>query len=127
MACTASNERFCVIAAVSPQIMRCKLANYYPAGSSVEAATTQSRRPVIRQRGTVRADTARNKVERHLQLDTYSQFDRFIIASLENFSGKSGCHVFCFFRIFSIHFSLCFFQFFCQTCQNDAKIFKNPE
>ena len=27
----------------TPQIMQCKLARYYPAGSSVEAATTQSR------------------------------------------------------------------------------------
>jgi chitodextrinase len=43
---TAANERFCVIAAVTPQIMQCKLASYYPAGSSVEAATTQSRRHV---------------------------------------------------------------------------------
>ena len=47
---TAANERFCVIAAVSPQIMQYKLASYYPAGSSVEAATTQSRHHVIRQR-----------------------------------------------------------------------------
>jgi hypothetical protein len=39
----AVNERFCVIAAVTPQIMQCKLASYYPAASSVEAATTQSR------------------------------------------------------------------------------------
>ena len=39
----AYNERFCVIAAVTPLIMQCKLASYYPAGSSVEAATTQSR------------------------------------------------------------------------------------
>ena len=45
---TAYNERFCVIAAVSPQIMQCKLASYYPAGSSVEAATTQSRHHVGR-------------------------------------------------------------------------------
>ena len=44
--CTASNERFCVIAAVNPQIMQWELASYYPAGSSVEAATTQSRHPV---------------------------------------------------------------------------------
>jgi len=42
----AVNERFCVIAAVSPQIIQCKLASYYPAGSSVEAATTQSRHHV---------------------------------------------------------------------------------
>jgi len=46
------NERFCVIAAVSPQIMQCKLASYYPAGSSVEAATTQSRHHVKRKWGT---------------------------------------------------------------------------
>ena len=45
---TAPNERFCVIAAVTPQIMQCKLASYYPAASSVEAATTQSRHPVSR-------------------------------------------------------------------------------
>jgi len=42
------NERFCVIAAVSPQIMQWKLASYYPAESSVEAATTQSRHHVAR-------------------------------------------------------------------------------
>ena len=43
---TAANERFCVIAAVSPLIMQWKLANYYPAESSVEAATTPSRHHV---------------------------------------------------------------------------------
>jgi len=43
----ADNERFCVIAAVSPQIKQWKLASYYPAGSSVEAATTQSRHHVV--------------------------------------------------------------------------------
>jgi len=48
----AANERFCVIAAVSPQIMQCKLASYCPAGSSVEAATTQSRHHVVRHAGT---------------------------------------------------------------------------
>jgi hypothetical protein len=42
----ACNERFCVIAAVSPQIMQWELASYCPAGSSVEAATTQSRHHV---------------------------------------------------------------------------------
>jgi hypothetical protein len=36
-----------VIAAVTPQIMQYKLASYYPAGSSVEAATTQSRHHVV--------------------------------------------------------------------------------
>jgi len=44
--CTTHNERFCVIAAVSPQIMQWELASYCPAGSSVEAATTQSRHHV---------------------------------------------------------------------------------
>ena len=53
---TAPNERFCVIAAVSPQIMQCKLASYYPAESSVEAATTQSRHHVSSKRWTVRTD-----------------------------------------------------------------------
>jgi hypothetical protein len=50
--CTAANERFGVIAAVTPQIMQCKLASYYPAGSSVEAATTPSRHYVSRHLGT---------------------------------------------------------------------------
>ena len=41
----AANERFCVIAAVSPLIMQWELASYYPAASSVkpqprQAATT---------------------------------------------------------------------------------------
>jgi len=44
----APNERFCVIAAVTPPIMQWELASYYPAGSSVEAATTQSRHHVAR-------------------------------------------------------------------------------
>jgi len=48
-----------VIAAVSPQIMQCKLASYYPAGSSVEAATTQSRPHV--------ASNARTKLEARKQ------------------------------------------------------------
>jgi hypothetical protein len=48
---TADNERFCVIAAVSPQIIQCKLASYYPAASSVEAATTQSRHHVTGKSG----------------------------------------------------------------------------
>jgi hypothetical protein len=54
---TAANERFCVIAAVIPQIIQCKLASYYPAASSVEAATTQSRHHVRRQRGTAQRKT----------------------------------------------------------------------
>jgi hypothetical protein len=51
-----ANERFCVIAAVSPQTVQCKLASYYPAGSSVEAATTQSRHYVSRHFGTAQWD-----------------------------------------------------------------------
>jgi hypothetical protein len=49
----AYNERFCVIAAVTPQIMQYKLVSYYPAASSVEAATTQSRNHVRGNFGTV--------------------------------------------------------------------------
>jgi hypothetical protein len=48
---TAANERFCVIAAVPPQTMQCKLASYHPAASSVEAATTQSRNNVASNAG----------------------------------------------------------------------------
>jgi hypothetical protein len=44
----ALNEQFCVIAAVTPQIMQWELVSYYHAGSSVEAATTQSRHHVKR-------------------------------------------------------------------------------
>jgi len=50
------NERFCVIAAVTPQIMQCELASYYPAGSSVEAATTQSRHHVSGKRRTAQRE-----------------------------------------------------------------------
>jgi hypothetical protein len=53
---TAANERFCVIAAVTPQIMQCKLASYYPAASSMEAATTQSRHHVVRHPLTAQCD-----------------------------------------------------------------------
>jgi hypothetical protein len=57
-----ANERFCVIAAVSPQIMQCKLASYYPAASSVEAATTQSSHPVNCKRLTAQWDTKTRKI-----------------------------------------------------------------
>jgi len=59
---TAPNERFCVIAAVTPQIMQCKLASYYPAGSSVEAATTQSRHHVRGYGGTGSSRTTNYKL-----------------------------------------------------------------
>jgi hypothetical protein len=57
----AHNERFCVIAAVTPQIMQCKLVSYYPAESSVEAATSQSRHHVSRQWRTVLRKMVRKK------------------------------------------------------------------
>jgi hypothetical protein len=43
----APNERFCVIAAVTSQVIRCKSASSCPVASSVEAATTQGRHPVV--------------------------------------------------------------------------------
>jgi len=39
----APNGRFCEIAAVAPLERQCKLENYYPARTFVEAATSQSR------------------------------------------------------------------------------------
>ena len=44
---TAYNERFGTMAAVSPQTILCEIARYYPAGSSVEAATAPSRWDVV--------------------------------------------------------------------------------
>ena len=52
----APNGRFGAMAAVSPQTILCEIARYYPAASSVEAATAPSRWDVVRQRGTVRAE-----------------------------------------------------------------------
>jgi len=43
MQCTAYNERFGTMAAVIPQTILCEIARYYPAASSVEAATAPSR------------------------------------------------------------------------------------
>jgi len=43
MKSTAHNGRFGVMAAVAPQKRQCKFETLYPAGSSVEAATTPSR------------------------------------------------------------------------------------
>ena len=45
---TAANGRFGVMAAVIPQKQQCKFESLYPAGSSVEAATTPSRWDVAR-------------------------------------------------------------------------------
>jgi hypothetical protein len=36
----AANERFCVMAAVTPRKRQCEIESLYPAGSVVEAATT---------------------------------------------------------------------------------------
>jgi len=57
------NERFGATAAAVPQIMQCKLASYYPAGSSVEAATTQSRHHVIGKRWTC-SGTMKEEIKR---------------------------------------------------------------
>jgi len=43
---TTDNERFGVMAAVTPQKVQCEFVTSYPAASSVEAATTPSRRHV---------------------------------------------------------------------------------
>ena len=40
---TAANERFGVMAAVAPRKVQCEFGSLYPAGNSVEAATTPSR------------------------------------------------------------------------------------
>ena len=43
----AYNERFCEMAAVTPQTILCEIERYYPAASAVEAATTPSRWDVV--------------------------------------------------------------------------------
>ena len=43
---TAHNERFCEMAAVTPQTILCGIERLSPAGTLVEAATSQSRRDV---------------------------------------------------------------------------------
>ena len=57
----AANGRFGTMAAVSPQTILCEFARYYPAGSSVEAATAPSRWDVMRQRGTAQRDNEARK------------------------------------------------------------------
>jgi hypothetical protein len=47
------NGRFCEMAAVTPQTILCEIERYYPAGTVVEAATSQSRCLVKRKRATV--------------------------------------------------------------------------
>ena len=49
-----ANGRFCEMAAVTPQTILCVIERYYPAGTAVEAATSQSRWGVVckrRERG----------------------------------------------------------------------------
>ena len=55
---TAPNGRFGTMAAVIPQTILCEFARYYPAGSSVEAATAPSRFDVKRKRATSQRDKA---------------------------------------------------------------------
>ena len=54
---TAYNGRFGVMAAVAPQTILCGNERLYPAGSSVEAATTPSRWDVSRHPGDSIAET----------------------------------------------------------------------
>jgi len=51
---TAANERFCEMAAVTPQTILWEFQRLYPAGSVVEAATSQSRWDVRCKRATAR-------------------------------------------------------------------------
>ena len=48
----ACNGRFGAMAAVTPQTILCEIERYYPAGSSVEAATAPSRFDVTCNGGT---------------------------------------------------------------------------
>ena len=59
----AANVRFGAMAAVIPQTILCEFARYYPAGSSVEAATTPSRWDVARKSAaTVQVNSDENEV-----------------------------------------------------------------
>ena len=62
---TAYNGRFGVMAAVIPQKQQCKFESLYPAGSSVEAATTPSRWDVVGNARTVQRDTEARKLNRN--------------------------------------------------------------
>ena len=63
MASTAYNERFGAMAAVSPQTILLEFARYYPAGSSVEAATASSRWDVTCKQGRQCKRTMKRKIE----------------------------------------------------------------
>jgi hypothetical protein len=93
----APNDLFCVIAAASPQIVQCKLARYYPAASSVEAATSQSRLPVVGKRGGQRVRTRqrqRNKIESEVQFDSVVRNsyrkECLVLKYVDSFSLKNG-------------------------------------
>jgi hypothetical protein len=45
------SQRFCEIATLTPQTILYKFARYYPAGTAVNAATSQSRWDVVCKRG----------------------------------------------------------------------------
>ena len=44
--CTSANERFCEMAALTPQTILWEIERLSPAGKLVEAATSQSRQPL---------------------------------------------------------------------------------
>ena len=60
---TAANGRFGAMAAVTPQTILCEIERYYPAASSVEAATAPSRWDVARKRATAQW-TIKQEIER---------------------------------------------------------------
>ena len=60
----ADNGRFGVMAALAPQKRQCEFETLYPAGSSVEAATTPSRWDVIGKSRTAQRILQAKKTER---------------------------------------------------------------
>ena len=57
----ACNERFCEMAAVTPQTILREIERLSPAGTFVEAATSQSRQNVVRKRGTAQREKWKNE------------------------------------------------------------------
>ena len=63
--CRTPNGRFCEMAAVTPQTILCEIERYYPAGTFVEAATSQSRFDVVcNQRERLQADNLKFEMKR---------------------------------------------------------------
>jgi hypothetical protein len=56
-----ANGRFCEMTAVTPQIGTCLITSFYPAASSVEAATSQSRAPLAASVGQCSGNIKNNK------------------------------------------------------------------